>query len=177
MIVNMGAFRAFGGEWEDYCGREYANQPDLRAKCMESKGGGPFPCPPWAVAPWTECGKKARGLPINNPGAISLIGSITGGASTEQVAGQAASTVASATSQSTPRAVPGAGPTPYAPPATQHSFVAPFLPSGKMGPVVIVGGIAVAGVAVALLLGRSKKPASAPALSGYSRSRRRRSRR
>lgn len=47
------------GSWETYCACMY--EGDTLAKCLtKPSGGAQIYCPPWASAPWTECGKSAR---------------------------------------------------------------------------------------------------------------------
>lgn len=78
--VTYGAgFAAFGDAWIDYCGKTYANDAGLRAKC-ESKPMGFL-----TLAPWTAVGKAQRGLPNI---ASDILSTVTGtGGSGEPVSG------------------------------------------------------------------------------------------
>jgi hypothetical protein len=72
-------FAAFGDAWIDYCGKTYANDAGLRAKC-ESKPMGFL-----TLAPWTVIGKAQRGLPNV---ASNILSTVTGGGgSTDPVTG------------------------------------------------------------------------------------------
>ena len=72
------------GSWETYCACMYDGE--TLAKCLTKPGGGAqIYCPPWASAPWTECGKSARfgaggeGIVGAGKSVIGVATTITGG--------------------------------------------------------------------------------------------------
>lgn len=152
IVQNFGRLGAFGGEWEDWCDREYpADAKNSEGKLVRElcKKAGIF-------APWTIIGKAERGLPVTWTNVKNAASEVA--ATAQQVFTPDTSATVEVSTPATAGAGPGpvlvskpfrpapytANPAVYAPPPS--TFASSGLSTG-----VILGGVAAAAALFYLL--------------------------